>query len=423
MGRGMRQGISALLLWGLLAPPLAWPDAFSDARQAVRITVGQSDLSGFSMRGGAALTIGVPPGNAVLLRGSATVGKPCSGFDFATSMQQAFEEIPELLEGLIQQLIANMPMLVLCYTSPTLCDLAKNFQNLINMLIQSRYAQCNQIQVGMAYSGLRLRGGQIGHCLESEANAGTPLSTAMQRCTAGMSQLRLPSGLMGDQMSLVQDTLQAAGATTEIQTLAGALLGDVTMRTGNGGLSVAQTRPRGAMLARYEQHRLDTSATLHEAVEELRTTGTVSPLVLQTLAVPGQPLPRVALDALVALRSDPARYENHVQKLATNLSVTRLTWECGELQDQLAGSIEGNQHLSAEERLLLERRLTALDRELKAVIAKKDVIEQHMQPALDALLREYTQVQAVATEAGLSAPRPAAAAMPFGTQAPSGMAQ
>ena len=54
------------------------------------------------------------------------------------------------------------------------------------------------------------------------------------------------------------------------------------------------------------------------------------------------------------------------------------------------------------------------------MIAKKEVLERHLQPALEALLTEYTAVQDSATRAGLRAPVQGTPVMPYRTQSPAG---
>ena len=89
----------------------------------------------------------------------------------------------------------------------------------------------------------------------------------------------------------------------------------------------------------------------------------------------------------------------------------------------MAGAIDANQELTDEQRRLLERRLVALQRDLQHVMAKKEVVERHLQPAVEALLQEYTAVQDSATRAGLRAPARVPSATPYRTQQPSGYGQ
>ena len=421
-----RHTLLSCALTGLLAvaaPPDVHADLFDTARQSLRTDIGRADSSGVSIRGGATINSGVGSSSVPLLRGQTSVGGPCGAFDFGASFKQAFEEIPTILEGIAIDAVQNIPMLVLCYASPTLCDLAKHWQALVNAAIQAKYAQCQQVQMAMAYGGMRLRGGQISQCLEDEVQAGHSITEALRTCNGDVTSLRTPGGSRAPRIELLQETLDAAGASQETRTLARSLLGEVTMSATNGQLGTQQDRPQSAMLARYEGHRQDAEAALTTAVQEYAATGQVSDATLRAVSVPGQALPRVALEALAMLQHDPVRYNSLFAKLSTGLAMTRLTWECGDLQDQLAVSTEANQQLTDEQRRLLEKRLEALERDLRQVIAKKEVVERHLQPALDALLNEYTAVQQAATQAGFRAPARVTPPMPYRTQSPAGYGQ
>jgi len=423
MWRTLLTGVACMGVLGLMAPSVTHADLFDTALRSVHTDLGKADMSGVTLRGGAGLTTGQSPTTATLLRGQAQVGGPCGAFNFASSVSDAFNEIPDLMESLVQQLISNMPMLVLCYASPTLCDLSKHWQALVNAVLQARFAQCQAIQNAAQYGGLRLRGGQISQCLEDEVQAGHSLSEALKTCNGDVTAIRSPSGTRVPQVALVQETLTAAGASPEIHTLAKSLLGEVTLSANNGQLGTQQDRPQAALLARYEAHRQEAEAALRQALDELRTTGQISDATLQAVSVPGQPLPRAALEALLSLQQDPVRFTSMLQKLTTGLSVVHLTWECQELQEQLAGAVEANQDLTDEARRLLEKRIAALQRDLTQVLQKKEVLEQHLQPAVDALLHEYSAVQETASRAGFTAPARLTPAMPYRQQQPSGYAQ
>lgn len=415
-----RMVVIALMALGLGWGLPAQADLFDTARRVVRTDLGQRDTSGVTLRGGASLSAGLSPQTTTLLRGQAQVGGLCGSFDFGASLKQSFEELPDVFEGLLGVAVSNLPMLVLCYASPTLCDLAKHWQALVNLALQHRYAQCQSVQNAMAYGGLRLRGGQIGQCLADQVHSGTTVSEALKTCNGSVESFRTPSGGRADRVELVQETLTAAGVSAETQALARGLLGEVTLRATGGQLGSQQDRTPAAMLQRYEGHRQTAETALRQALEHYRTTGTVSDALLREVSVPGQPLPRAALEALATLQQDPVRADSLLQKVTTGLALTRLTWECHELQEQLAVSIEANHELTDEQRRLLEKRLDGLQRDLSQVTAKKEVLERHLQPALDALLREHALVQEQATQLGMRAPSPVPAPAPFRRQQPAG---
>ena len=107
-------------------------------------------------------------------------------------------------------------------------------------------------------------------------------------------------------------------------------------------------------------------------------------------------------------------------QLTTGLAIARLTWDCHDLQDQLAAAAEGNQHLTDEARRAIEKLNESLGRELRHVADKIDVKDKFLKPALDELMQEYAAVQSVATRAGLRAPSQRIPSMPYRTQMPVG---
>lgn len=404
----------ALISWG----SVSHADLFETARQHVNIQPSVNDYSGMSVRGGVNLSTGLPR-TTTLFRGQANVGGGCGSFDFGSSFREAFESIPEVVQGLTQHLLSSIPMLVICYSSPSACDLMKHWQSYINALIQAKYAQCQSAQHAAMSAGLRLRGGHIARCLEGRRMLGDSITRALDICNNSPMDLRNPDGTMGREVHLIQDTLRAAGASEETQTLAGGLLGEVTMRAGDQ-MGIESRRPQAALLGLYESHKQRYEEALTTAAEELRETGSVSIPTLRAVSVPGQPLPRAAIEALAALRSDPTRYPTMAGRLSTGLALAQLTWQCTELQSQLRAATESNPHLSDEERLNMEKKYQMLRQELAHLMMNTEVVEKHLAPAVDALMREYAAMQQAATSAGLQAPSIQIAPSRYGSQLPGG---
>jgi hypothetical protein len=386
---------------------------FEDARAATPQIYGQRDHTGVTVRGGVDLRTYLNPQTTTLFRTDTRIGGTCGAFDFAASVQQAFEEIPELFEALGEALLANMPMLILCYVSPTLCDLYKHFQALVNTVIQARYAQCQELQNAAAAAGLMLRGGEASRCLEEQQQEGTSLNLALSRCLGEVTSVRSPTGRRAPRVELVRETLEAAGASPTTVALAQAVFGEVTLSAGGSSLGAQQQRPREGLHRRYETFRDTAAVALDEVATSLAGGSAPADTSLAELTLPGQPLPRATLEALTALRGDPVRYESFRQRLAAALAVTRLTWEVRELQDQLAAAEVVNAQLTEEERRLLERRVVEAQRELDRVVQEKETAERHLLPVVDTLLREYAAVQTEASRVGAQAPTREAPPTPF----------
>ena len=396
----------------------AWGDAFSDARRSMNVQVYQRDQSAVSVRAGINLNTGVTPGGTTLFRAQANIGGGCGGFDFRQSMVQAFQEMPQLFEALLEAVIHEMPMLGLCYLSPTLCQLSQHFQSLLNIAIQAKYAQCQQIQHAAMYAGLRLRGGEEGRCLEDERANGANLLTAMQRCTGELTAIRSPLGVPRGQVNLVRETLEAVGASAEVIDLARQVVGEVTVRAG-GRLAVDAEQTPDALMERYEQHKNTATEALQNVVNEYRDTGTVQEETLRQAGIPGQGLPLPAAEALAGFAEDPVRGPSFMGQMSTRQAIAQLTWECHEIQNKLEAATENNQHLSPEERTVLQKRYETMQRHLLQVTQKALAADEY-RGSVNNLLEEYTRVQQVATRAGITAPMRRTPVMPFRTQTPSG---
>jgi hypothetical protein len=73
---------------------------FEDARAATPQLFGQRDHTGVTLRGGVDLHTYLSPQTTTLFRTDTRIGGTCGAFDFGASVQQAFEEIPALVEVL-----------------------------------------------------------------------------------------------------------------------------------------------------------------------------------------------------------------------------------------------------------------------------------------------------------------------------------
>jgi hypothetical protein len=413
--------VAGLCLLCSLPVTAAHADLWDDARKATRTDLAFQDSAGGTIRGGLTFATGQQQATVTLFRGTAQIGGTCGSFDLKATLKEAFEAVPEFFEQAGRALIYNFPILAVCYLEPTICDAFKHYQSLINAVVQAKYAQCQSVQNAMASAGLRLRGGESARCLEDQQSAGASLSQALDFCNGPPPSLRRPNGTRGAEVHLLEETLQAAGASSTTQTLATSLVGDITLRAG-GTLAATTQRPQAALLARFESHKADATTALQSAVDSYRTTGTVSPEDLQALTVPGQPFPRAALDALATLQHDPVRRDTLLSKLATSMALARLTWDCADLEEQLASAADDNPHLGDEERRLLESRRAALQRNLGQFRQKLEAAERH-QTTLDEVMRAYATAQQTATDYGLRAPSTQAPVMPYRFQNPFGYGQ
>lgn len=385
------------------APLAGAQDLFERAVSATHAQIAVRDSAGFSVRGGLTLQTGTPQATTIL-RGSANLGGGCSAFDFGASFREQFEAIPDIITAIGQQVVASIPMLAICYAWPVGCDLVKHWQQWTNVLIQARYAQCQNTRSAAMVVGLSLRDAEVARCLKDSQSAGLTINQALAACNSSPTSLRLPGGGTGAEVRLIEDTLRIAGASTEMQTLGPLLLGEVTLRAGDP-MGFDSRRPQAALQALYEQYRATAHDRLETAVQEYLTTGTVQAQTLQQASTPGKATARVTIDGLAALhRLDPARYETHLGNLTTAQAIARLTWQCAELENALADGAASQADYSASERQAIEQQLTTLRRNLAQFYAKVDVQNKYEAPAVEGLLRDVAAIQETAAAQGFRAP-------------------
>lgn len=414
--------MALLLLLGLLLfPTLSSADLFDTAIKKMPLQHSAMDRSGVTLRSGANLQTGLRGTTTTLFRGSATIGGSCNAFDFAASMKEAFEAIPQAAENVAMAIVPAAPMLIACTLEPVTCDVLKHWQAMVNVVLQMKYARCEQIQQGMAYLGARLGGGEQAKCLEYQVNSlGYPIGKAMDNCMNTVPFLTAPDGTQKQSINLIQETLQRGGASQEVQQLAQNLLGEMQLQVSGGKMGFNHQQPQYAMLGRYQLHRDAAEAALRQAIQEIQSGGTVSESTRQALAVPGQAVPEAVFDAMAALQRDPIRQQAHVDGIATALGITHLTYECLELQETLEAAIDGNVQLSDAQRKLMQQRLDTLQRELQRVYLRVEQRHTFLVPAYNALIEDYAGIQDGAIRAGLRAPGTVRPAMPFRSQNPLG---
>lgn len=101
-------------------PRASVADMFTDARNVIGVAIPKADATGFTLHGGTNFQTGATTASTTLFRANATTGGGCGKFDFREGMEQAFKNLPGLFEKLLEAVIHEMPMLALCYVSPTL---------------------------------------------------------------------------------------------------------------------------------------------------------------------------------------------------------------------------------------------------------------------------------------------------------------
>src|SRR5262249_10860126 len=147
------------------------------------------DATGITVRGGVGLSTG-QSGVTTLFRGQGQFSGSCNAFDFAESIKETFETVPQVLHTLSEAVLQNLPILLVCSADPVLCDIYKHFQALANLTIQMKYARCQQIQQALADIGTQIHGGEQAKCLAVMQQNGLSLGKALDTCLNSTPFLR-----------------------------------------------------------------------------------------------------------------------------------------------------------------------------------------------------------------------------------------
>jgi hypothetical protein len=178
------------------------------------------------------------------------------------------------------------------------------------------------------------------------------------------------------------------------------------------------------MFGRYDEHKQEYADHLNAAVSTYQASGTVSDQALRALSVPGQPMPRVAIEKLAVLRTDPVRYDALIASLSTTAAFSQVTSDCHDLQNQIQAAADGNQHLSEPELAAIKKKLERLRLGLAQLEGTIGAAEKHS-AALDKVFMEYTKTEQMVSRLGMSAPALQIQVPParYGNQQPMGYAR
>ena len=82
------------------------------------------------------------------------------------------------VQNLIGAAISSLPMVTACYAAPTLCDITKHIQDLVNQVFQFKGLSCQQAETLLAGVGARLSGARTSRCISGQQRGGKTLAAA-----------------------------------------------------------------------------------------------------------------------------------------------------------------------------------------------------------------------------------------------------
>ena len=434
-----RTWMAAALAFLIGASPLtAGADLFDDAVNALsnnNIEAASLDHMGQAFRGG--LAAGYPqytPGPTVLH--GFDISTPCGSFSFGQGLidnlagmldpSAVIAGIQTTATSLIGAAISQLPMVGLCYAAPTMCDIVKYLQDLVNEIIQFKGLSCSQAETLLTGIGGKLRRQVETECVGKGLRSGLTIDRAQAAClgstASGVTEHAPPGGTDGNSR-LIEDTLTRADAEQEIKDFARELLGEVEI-TGDsdGGIDVDVQAPTKRL---HDEYQIERQQMVNEINAAVNIVGGGNPLPSdrrKVVSLPGMAMPDAVLRGLYDIwDTDPAAYNDYLAKMGGTLAMLKLSWKVNETRDLLEEGKIGNTQLSDAEMEIMEARLNRLERERDRFIGEKELMERHALPIMREVLAHRRELQDRAAAAALIAKHDSSRAVNrFGLQTPMG---
>ena len=425
-----------------LTPVLAHADLFDDAVSTLtndNLDAASLDHLGQAFRGG--LAAGYPqytPGPTPLH--GFEISTPCGSFSFGQGLidnlagmldpAAIIAGIQQTAMNLLGAAISQLPMIGLCYAAPTMCDIVKYLQDLINEILQFKGLSCQQAETLLTGLGGRLRKSAETQCVGKKMAGGMTVERAQVACSTSASDMRqaiidhatgkpiTDSGSDGNS-KLVEDTLTRAAAPQEIKDFANDMLGEVEIKAGAGGeIDIDVQAPKKRLHDEYEAEKSRFFNELYECSNIVAGGGQLAYDKRRECSLPGMAMPDGVLRGLYDIgQIDPAAYNDYLNKLASNMALVKLSWKVNETRDLFEEGTIDNPDLDEASQEILELRLARLMREKARFISEKETTERHVLPIMQEILADRRERQIAAFEGGLTADVDSnAAANRFGAQ-------
>ena len=404
-------------------PVLARADLFDDAVQALGATNLQAaslDNLGRALRGG--MVAGYPqyvPAPTVFH--DFNISTPCGSFTFGTGLVDNFQAmldpsaiisgIQSTATSLIGAAISQLPMVSLCYAAPTMCDIVKYLQDMVNQILQFKGMSCQQAEQFLTGIGGRISGGRTSRCISAQQRAGLTLTAAEAACRGGAvagiidhaSGLDITAAGSDGNSLIIEDSLERVGAPQEIKDFARDLLGEVEISAGSTPeepVDVDIQAPDKRIHDVYQDERLTVRTELENAITTVGTGIALPDARREAVSLPGFAMPDGILQGLYEIRqADAATYQQYVSKVSGVFALMKLSWRINETRDQLEEGMLDNPELGEAEQEVLEVRLARLEHERDRFIREKEQMERHVLPVLQEIIRDYRERQLGAAEA------------------------
>jgi hypothetical protein len=305
----------------------------------------------------------------------------CGALNMFGNFDQYIAEMGDMLEdwatSVVQSIISNIPVLLLCYISQDLCDAYKHFKNQINFLVKMKSASCEQYEQLAMNLGKTLGSEEVSKCVDEKSAAGYDVDTAMRECASEGEQITKPGGGRTTEYSL-SGSLEELGVSHESAQLISKYLGDITASS-NYGIGTKQ------------KPQYTTETTIAEKKEEIEIefnnvcdtfSGSVSETARENISMPGF---IVTNDMVRKLSVMPEELRKElISQYATVAATYKVLIELEDATEQLETLMNDPKSTEAE-RKELERQVKNLERKYRFVKEKLDLQARYLDKVLNAI--------------------------------------
>jgi len=265
---------------------------------------------------------------------SPSLNKGCGMFGALTSLTASFNV--SAMENLGMALASNVPILLLCYASQTMCDAYKFARNLANAAASLNTASCQQIEKMAMNTGTDLRKDGVQNCInstpytENTGNPGDPtFETVVSQCEGSGSNNPISNflnvGGTSNQFNLSTwvNNAYPPGQYPMLNSTLKLITGDITF-SGNG---IAHTTPQRGIETMQSTYSQQYYNAIQQVIENAVSSNTVpSTSDLSTISVPGYPMTQYFASKLMVLPANTRNslYSQYATVAGTIMTLTKI---------------------------------------------------------------------------------------------------
>jgi len=306
----------------------------------------------------------------------------CGRFDIRSNLRhllgkEAREDfLEDVVDGLLGELAHNTLVLV-CETSPTVCQALQHYRISANAMLGMQYDWCQAIESAVDDSAQATRAKALKDCIEEKRARGMPLDQAREACE-NADKVRGLDGRFVNEIDILQEIRRAFDLPQVDQDMLVQLIGSL------------RYSPRGAVGEIRTTAALDRHRTLVDRYRQawdraIQKAGQPVAITEEDLAglSPDGASRVAAIEVTEIAALTPGRREVVVRSIASSAALFQLSVEIGKVVKLLDAA---RKHPTADQGFVrrLEREREDLERQLAELARLHELQERHNRTLLDA---------------------------------------